>query len=414
MATSSVMNDPAARAGSSIANRSKVRYGGDGTNALSTSSQEALLTRQRARTDGTGNGAAPAAPIIQHRSGGAGRLVPTSANPMPISPPTRRDNIITARADGTFNAKRDAFNAGTAQHGKSMDEAGNITVSAAARPAGQLVPGRSAGSLVMQPGAAAPAPAPQAPNMPAAPAPASPPVGIRPPAPMGPPSTASASAGKMTLTPQPVSRLVQRQQRQQSAPGSAPAPIAPPSRKPGMINDGNGFRPASEVNAGLRAAQESPAAAPTSSAPSAPATAAAPSRPRTMADWTPEEEKAALAAARARSAPPAPAPASAPDKMPQIPSPKPGLDTEAINRQRAKWESQQRLNPNQKLNAEGNPDPNGFTSFDEAAKSLYGEAYAPPPKPIQPPSTGKFPTANPSTVSGKPRYVPPGSKIAVS
>lgn len=159
--------------------------------------------------------------------------------------------------------------------------------------------------------------------------------------------------------------------------------------------------------------------------------------------------------------------------MPQIPSPKPGLDTEAINRQRAKWESQQRLNPNQKLNAEGNPDPNGFTSFDEAAKSLYGDAYAPtgqniislgpdgklmetpasqthkvieldkqgnlveklvdasgrqiggsttsatsskasPPKPIQPPSTGKFPTANPSTVSGKPRYVPPGSKIAVS
>lgn len=71
------------------------------------------------------------------------------------------------------------------------------------------------------------------------------------------------------------------------------------------------------------------------------------------------------------------------------------MDMEAVNRQRAKWESQKRLNPNQKLNAEGNPDPNGFSSFDEAAKSLYGDSYSPPGQ------------VHPSTVSGKPRFSPP-------
>jgi len=223
------------------------------------------------------------------------RMATRQASPVQASPgatPTRRDNILTARADGSFDAKRNAFNAGTAQHGRSMDEAGNITGATAAfaapRPASQLIPGRSAGSMVMPPAApapapaAAPSPAPQIPNTPAAPAPAPSPGGIRPPAqaatPIGPPSTATASAGKMSLTPQPApapaSRMAQRQQRPQS-PNAAPPPPspavppqpgapapAPAARKPGMINDGQGFKPASEVNASLRAAQDARAGRP--------------------------------------------------------------------------------------------------------------------------------------------------------
>lgn len=75
------------------------------------------------------------------------------AAPMAAGPqPTRRDNIVAARADGSFDQKRDTFNQAGAATGHSMDEAGNITAAPpAAKAGGSLVPGSSPGSSVWKP-----------------------------------------------------------------------------------------------------------------------------------------------------------------------------------------------------------------------------------------------------------------------
>ena len=67
--------------------------------------------------------------------------------------PTRRDNILAARSDGTFEAKRLAYNQSGQATGHSMDEAGNITAPAptAVKPGGKLIPGNSPGSSIWQP-----------------------------------------------------------------------------------------------------------------------------------------------------------------------------------------------------------------------------------------------------------------------
>ena len=287
----------------------------------------------------------------------------SNAAPAPAQAPapTRRDIIIAARADDTFDAKRNALNAGTAQHGRTMDEAGNISTvaTAAPRPSAPLVPGGG------QPAAPAPSPAPAAPS----------------PVPMGPPSTTSFSGGKMSLTPQaappPASRLAQRQQLRTSS----PAPVAPPPRKGGMINDGQGFRPASEVNASLRAAQDARAAQ--AANPPAPAPKPA-STPNTMANWTPEEEKAALAAARARET------STAPKKnQPEI-----GIPTSQL----AGFDGKPRLTKLQR---------------DARANQRMAGWNTSSPTPIQPPKPGAAasPVMHPSTPSSKPRFVPPGSLL---
>lgn len=60
----------------------------------------------------------------------------TTSSPAPLIPtavaPTRRDNILAARAAGTFDAKRAAYNQAGLATGHSMDEAGNITGPSAA------------------------------------------------------------------------------------------------------------------------------------------------------------------------------------------------------------------------------------------------------------------------------------------
>lgn len=86
----------------------------------------------------------------------AGRAPNAPAQPGAVAP-TRRDNILTARADGTFNAKRDAYNQAGQATGHSMDEAGNITAPppTAVKPGGRLIPGHSPSSSIWQPDAPA-------------------------------------------------------------------------------------------------------------------------------------------------------------------------------------------------------------------------------------------------------------------
>ena len=216
-----------------------------------------------------------------------------------VTPPSRRDNIVAARADGTFDTKRNNFNADTAQHGQTMDEAGNITGSAAPKPAGSLVPGRSAGSSVWKPNtpapatgasppptaapaAAAPPPGPTATAM--APAPqgaglsksppasvtppppaAPPPPAVTPPKPAAPPPAVPMARPPAAPTAPPTSTPYAQAAINRSTTAIAPPPprpavaaAAPPAaaaaRKPGMINDGQGFKPAA-----LRTAQDFPA-----------------------------------------------------------------------------------------------------------------------------------------------------------
>jgi hypothetical protein len=70
-----------------------------------------------------------------------------------VTPPNRRDNILAARTDGTFDAKVAAYNQAGAATGHSMDAAGNITAPppAAVKPGGRLIPGHSPGSSIWQP-----------------------------------------------------------------------------------------------------------------------------------------------------------------------------------------------------------------------------------------------------------------------
>jgi len=386
----------------------------------------------------------------------------SNATASPAAMPTRRDNILTARADGSFDAKRNAFNAGTAQHGRSMDEAGNITGStapaAAPRPASQLIPGRSAGSMVMPPAAPAAAapmasPAPQAPGSPAAPAPAPPPGGIRPPAqaaaPMGPPSAASASAGKMSLTPQPApapaSRMAQRQQRTQSptAAPPPPSPAVPPqpgapaavptpaARKPGMINDGQGWKPASEVNASLRAAQDARTAQ-AANPPPPPAPTPGPAQ-KALADfnaanpnvksWAEQRQmqeqyqknRDALTALQAKNK------ASPVTPPPSGKSPQGDKDQNIITLGKdGKLVETPASQTNKviKLDAEGNlvenrHDASGkvlsTTRLPGTGRKSASAAKAPPPPTFKP--TGQV---HPSTVSGKPRFSPPPPAFVVA
>jgi hypothetical protein len=69
-------------------------------------------------------------------------------------PPTRQGNILASRADGTFEAKRAAYNQAGQATGHSMDEAGNIIApppaATTAKPGGQLIPGHSPGSYIWQ------------------------------------------------------------------------------------------------------------------------------------------------------------------------------------------------------------------------------------------------------------------------
>lgn len=447
MAFSSPMNDPATRSGS-IATRPKIRYGGDGTNSTN--------------------------PEGGKRSGGQARLVSSTGMPMAspaaggMPPPTRRDNILTARADGTFDAKRNAFNAGTAQHGRTMDEAGNITgptaPTTAPRPTSQLVPGRSAGSMVMPtaapapaPAPASPAPAPQAPASPTAPAPAahtsevdastraaqearaaqavdggSMVMAPAPGAPMSAPSTATASAGKIPppqSPPAPAARLTHTLQRTQS-PSAAPPPpspalppqvpspasgnsansvnpiqpsgtgnptaAAPAPRKPGMINDGQGFRPASEVNAGLRQAQESRAAVAATPAPALPPSAAAAAAPRPAprglnqaavdAHWTPERRAASRKEEdRIRAAQQAKEDAARLAAVTPQPKPKSDEDYAKEGKWRAQWAD---IESNQKAR--------------ETTQEIMRRKESFQGRRVHAKSTpGAF------TVSGKPRFAPP-------
>lgn len=215
--------------------------------------------------------------------------------PAPVSPaaPSRRDNIIAARADGTFDAKRAAFNAGTAQHGRIMDEAGNISSAPASQTSakGAMVPGVSAGSMVFKPASPAPAPAP-------------------PPQP-GVMAAPRGFAQSLTHQVQPL-------------PGASPAPVPTPISKGGRINDGAGFRPAAEVNQSLRAAQEARAAPPPAPSPAVPAPAPPPGPPPTkLADLNPEQQQQALAAARERDKVRAAAEAAKRAKQPAPPAPAP-------------------------------------------------------------------------------------------
>lgn len=356
------MNDPATRAGASIAIRPKVRYGGDNTNSTNAEGEK--------------------------RSGGPGRLVAQTGSP--VTAPTRRDNILTARADGSFDAKRNAFNAGTAQHGRTMDEAGNITGSAAPAPRGQLVPGRSAGSMVWQPSAAnpsappavpavpsppataVPAPASPASNTQSPPAPAPPPGGIRPSSPSAPapragtgPLRAPAPGAQTTAL---MGRINQSMSGKPAPTISAPPPPSPavpppggqektPARKPGMINDGQGFRPASEVNAGLRAAQEARTANP------APPTA------------------------------PAHVPGSAEKALAEFNKANPNVKS---------WQEQRQMQEQYQKNRENLAAIQARNKASPAAASKP----SPPPTPIKP-----VVAVHPNTASGKPRHVPPGSLV---
>lgn len=241
---------------------------------------------------------------------------PTGMTP---AAPTRRDNILAARADGSFATKRSAFNAGTAQHGQTMDEAGTITGTATATapaPKGQLVPGRSTGSMVFQPATPAPAtasPAPSPASMTPA-TPATPGMAPPPPKPMVP-GTASpitpAGTGPLrptATTPGQTTALMGRLNTSMDPPppsgatptqpaASAPAVAQPPPRKVGRINDGQGYKPASEVNTGLRAAQEARATQPMAPPPPKPAVPAS-TTPGVLnqaavdAHWTPERRAA--------------------------------------------------------------------------------------------------------------------------
>lgn len=83
--------------------------------------------------------------------------------------PNRRDNILNARADGTFDAKVAAYNKAGQATGHSMDAAGNITLPpTAVKPTGRLVPGSSPGSSIWQPDAP-PAAAPASSSQPGQP-----------------------------------------------------------------------------------------------------------------------------------------------------------------------------------------------------------------------------------------------------
>lgn len=175
-----------------------------------------------------------------------------------------------------------------------------------------------------------------------------------------------------------------------------------------MINDGNGWKPASEVNASLRAAQEARAAqAANPPAPKVAAPATPPSRGLNQAamdaHWTPERREASrkeekrlrdeyqakedAAADAVRNKPKIKTDAEYREQhrkriesnearkkeaMATVGSPGSDLDVESVNEQRQHFEKMQKLNPNQKLSFNGNPSPKGFSSFDEAATSMYG------------------------------------------
>jgi len=101
--------------------------------------------------------------------------------------PNRRDNILNARADGTFDAKVAAYNKAGQATGHSMDAAGNITAPpTAVKPTGRLIPGSSPGSSIWQPDAppsATPASSTQPGQPPSAALPSTPAVAASPAAP---------------------------------------------------------------------------------------------------------------------------------------------------------------------------------------------------------------------------------------
>jgi hypothetical protein len=108
----------------------------------------------------------------------AGRAPNAPAQPGAVAP-TRRDNILAARTDGTFDAKVAAYNQAGQATGHSMDAAGNITAPSptAVKPGGKLIPGHSPGSSIWQPDApvATPTPTPTLPPTPSAVAAVTPP-----------------------------------------------------------------------------------------------------------------------------------------------------------------------------------------------------------------------------------------------
>ena len=176
----------------SLAARPRVRVGG-----MRGKNEDPNTFRQRmdgqAPTPGT---------TVNNGQLGQQQSTPQAANPLP----NRRDNILASRSDGTFDAKRTAYNQQGQATGHSMDEAGNITAPpAGANPGGSLVPGSSPGSSVWKPNAPA----------------ATPPVQAT----LSTPATAPAGqpAAPTAANPLPTAK-----------PGS-PAPGAPPAQLPGTL-----------------------------------------------------------------------------------------------------------------------------------------------------------------------------------
>lgn len=162
----------------------------------------------------------------------------TNAPPTAVAP-NRRDNILNARADGTFNAKRDAYNLAGQATGHSMDEAGNIAVNPARPPAPGAPP--AGGTHTLSAPATAPTPrhttgAANSTGIPAVDA-LSPQVSTPPPRP-------AAGAPFTSMPPGSRNLYAEEQQRQQTAqpavtnnvtsnvtsPVTAAAPMTPQER----------------------------------------------------------------------------------------------------------------------------------------------------------------------------------------
>lgn len=185
--------------------------------------------------------------------------MPRGVTPPPMAAPTRQDNIIASRVDGTFNTKRNAFNAANA--GKlTMDEAGNINP--AATPATPAAP---------------PTPSPT-------PTPTASPV---PPVNQVTPPTPKLPAGGSSPMMKPIGKidgrpasLVLGEMKQQ--PGAAPSPavagVRPPvTRTAGgeLVQPGNAMNP----NARYGKPAAAPAAPMMAQAPAPAAPAMAPAAP---------------------------------------------------------------------------------------------------------------------------------------
>ena len=123
-------------------------------------------------------------------TGRAGNAAPQAA------PLSRRDNIIAARADGSFDGKVAAYNAAGAATGHSMDEAGNLIApppSSTKNRGYAELPG-SSGSLANRPTGRAGNAAVKGPQTAMPMAAAQKPVGVTPP-----PAAPSLSGGMMPM-----------------------------------------------------------------------------------------------------------------------------------------------------------------------------------------------------------------------